>query len=105
MQQMHERNDLVENLSGIGRVFCGGAAIGAARYSVRVSKTVAVVNGEETDLMTRIEGRVFGGDFDPRGREGSALTLELADGRRWDCLLKDTGGTLLNTGERGLYRP
>jgi len=32
------------------------------------------------------------------------LTLHLEDGRRWDCLLKDTAGAAFSAGQ-GLYTP
>jgi hypothetical protein len=61
--------------------------------------------GELIPGLGRIEGRIVDGDVDlfDLVNRNAALTLELDDGRLWDCWLQSTDGTLVNRGQKGLY--
>ena len=103
-----ETQRTIEDLSGVGQMFEGDKLLGIVRYRLHVSKKVFSVGAEEIDGLRRADGAVldFGtlNPFDLMTRNAE-LTLELSDGRRWDCWLQNSNGTLVSRSGRGIYRP
>ena len=86
-----------EHLRGTGNLWLNGKLIRRGlRYDVRK---------EQHGVMGRITGRIHVdplGDgmtlmtMEGNGEPNSDLVLELEDGRRWHCVLKNNQGELLN---------
>ena len=95
-----------EHLRGVGSLWLNGKLIRPRLgYSVDIGPS-------PRGILSRITGRVH---VDPLGdgarliimdgiaMPNSHLVLELEDGRRWDCALKNNSGDLVNRG--GLENP
>jgi hypothetical protein len=95
----------LESLAGNGKLFDGDRCLGRVTYQVQTSqKMLDAGRGELIPGLGRIEGVIIGGDvdlFDVVTRNAE-VTLELEDGRCWDCLVQSTGGNLVNRGQ-GFY--
>jgi hypothetical protein len=98
----------LERLSGRGRVWLNGIMVGGASYVVTVSQQehLARTLGSE-QCLRRIQGRLVQVDpgvnlFTLSNEE--SITLELEDGRRWDCGLEDGDGRLVNTLRDDFYK-
>jgi hypothetical protein len=94
-----------ETLTGIGRLWSGDRIVlGAVPYRIDISREIrAGVPG-----LWRIEGQIDG-TFDELTTlvidSPDGLELELADGRRWGCVIQSNSGRLLNSGRRNLPVP
>lgn len=100
---------VVEKVTGIGRLYQGEKFIRQVRYAVTVFKKVHHVRTsgktEEVEGLKVIEGHLenIDGSGDFFDLVGSDPTLYLEDGRRWDCIVQNNEGRVVNGG-KGLYR-
>jgi hypothetical protein len=94
-----------ETLTGIGRLWSGDTVVlDAVPYRIDISREI---RGGVPGLW-RIEGQIDGA-FDELTKlvidSPDNLELELADGRRWGCVIQNNSGRLLNSGRRNLQVP
>ena len=88
----------IANYSGRGMLLeQDDKPIAPVRYWLTVTESIP--SGLK-DIRGRAEGLPFDQVAQLLGRE---ITLELDDGRRWDCFVQSTSGNLAPRG--GLYRP
>ena len=94
-----------ETLTGTGRLWSGNHVVLAdVPYRIDISR------GFRSGLpgLWRVEGQIDGPfpELTKLVIENPAdLELELADGRRWGCVIQDSAGRLLNSGRRDLQVP
>jgi hypothetical protein len=95
---------VLETLRDVGKLSEGDVQLGRARYDITIyqkTHTVRTFGGtHEIDGLKTIEGYVTPFDanlFDLVSR-GAPLTLELADGRRWEFFVSNTDGRAVNRG-------
>lgn len=97
----------LESLAGKGKLFAGADCLGQVEYRVDCSqKMLDAGRGELIPGLGRIEGVIVDGDVDLFDivTRNAAVTLELEDGRCWDCWVQSTSGNLVNRGQ-GIYTP
>ena len=97
----------LESLTGRGKLFDGDRCLGLVTYQVETSqKMLDAGRGELIPGLGRIEGMITDGDVDlfDLVTRNAPVTLEMQDGRRWDCWVQSTNGTLVNRGQ-GFYQP
>jgi hypothetical protein len=97
---------LIEQLADDGDVSQGLVHIGRVHYHLAVYQHFSDAEKETVPPNLEVEGRVVAiDDLDVMGlhRQGTELTLRLADARLLDFLVVNEEGTIRSTG-RGLYK-
>ena len=98
---------LVEQPTDDGQVFAGPMHLGRVHYHLSVYQHFSEAEDESVPANLEVEGRIVPLDhlntIELR-RQGSELSLHLADGRVLDFSMIGEEGTIRSTG-RGLYKP
>jgi hypothetical protein len=95
----------IENLSGEGELYRGNEHLGRVSYWITVSQKMLPVGGGDDSGTPEIIGHLMEtGNIDlvTLSHRGGGLTLQLEDGRKWDCFLRDSDGRLANRDVRDL---
>jgi hypothetical protein len=79
----------LENLEGVGKILRDGEEIGEVSYSIKVFEA-----GRRADLYPYATFHQRG-YLDLYDILDKPVTLVLADGRKWDCVLKSLDGTVV----------
>jgi hypothetical protein len=94
-----------ETLTGIGRLWTGNRLIlPRVPYRIDISRET---RGGASGLW-RIEGQIDASFEELTNlviESPENLELELADGRRWGCVIQSNSGRLLNSGRQNLQVP
>ena len=100
-------SEVVERAKGEGVLYRGGAPVCRVGYNVAtrqdVHQTRALRKTEDVRGSFEVEGWLADVDgsgtfWDLVGAE-DPLTLHLADGRRWDCVLVEVDGGVVSAGD------
>jgi hypothetical protein len=95
----------IENLSGEGELYRENEHLGRVHYWITICQgTLPDERGAEISGISEIIGHLLETgkiDLGTLMRQGGQLTLQLADGRKWDCFLSNSNGVLADQDGRG----